>query len=129
MASQVFATSTSKGKQRALVSASEDAILPGTTDKWGELPRAKKTKSQKAAERSTSTGKAWFDMPRRAVKSLSNDEKRELQALRLSNAMDPKRFMRGEAKRENRKLPEYFQVSHSNNATKNIYSLINAFDL
>jgi len=88
-------------------------ILAGTTDKWGEMPRAKLTKSsKKASKQGSDVAKGWFDMPRRSLDSLSNEEKREIQALRLSNAMDPKRFMRGQSKRENKKMPEYFQMGH-----------------
>ena len=36
--------------------------------------------------------------------------RREVQAMRLHGVLDPKRFLRGEAKRERNKLPEFFQV-------------------
>merc|ERR1711939_672006 len=123
--SQVFkaaATSTTrdKGKQRAIsqdgtsISKDDDdgEILPGVTSKWGELPRKPLTKSEKKKRNATSDKKNWFDLPYRSVGSLTNDEKREIQALRLSTVMDPKRFMRGEAKRENKKLPEHFQMGY-----------------
>lgn len=84
--------------------------MPGVVSKWGELPRRKKSKNQKKLEQSKTAGKDWFDMPRRSKESLTNEEKRELQALRLGNVMDPKKFMRGEMKRDNKKLPEFFQV-------------------
>lgn len=102
-----------KGKGRATEKDENDGsdILPGVLSKWGELPRPKQSKAAKAKQRERSAGKGWFDMPRRSATSLSNDEKREIQALRLSNVMDPKRFMRGESKRDNKKLPEFFQVS------------------
>jgi len=85
-------------------------ILPGVRSKWGELPRIKKSKNQRRMEKEKTAGKDWFDMPRRPTASLSNEEKRELQAMRLGNVMDPKKFMRGETKRDNKKLPEFFQV-------------------
>lgn len=106
-----------KGKARAIPSTNgelEDEesgpILPGIRSKWGELPRLKKSKNQKKLEKEKTAGKNWFDMPRRPIASLSNEEKRELQAMRLGNVMDPKKFMRGETKRDNKKLPEFFQV-------------------
>ena len=110
------AKSDAKGKGRATHAEGEDndddgPILPGVKSTWGELPRRKKTPSEKRLEASRTSGKKWFDLPHRPLASLSDAEKRELQALRLSNAMDPKRFMRGEAKRDGKKLPEYFQVS------------------
>ena len=110
------AKSDAKGKGRATHAEGEDndddgPILPGVKSTWGELPRRKKTPSEKRLEASKTSGKKWFDLPHRPLASLSDAEKRELQALRLSNAMDPKRFMRGEAKRDGKKLPEYFQVS------------------
>jgi hypothetical protein len=36
--------------------------------------------------------------------------KREVQAMRLTGALDPKHFQRGEAKRDRGKMPEFFQV-------------------
>ncbi|KAK9898150.1 Fcf2-domain-containing protein [Cystobasidium minutum MCA 4210] len=121
--SQVFQSSSSdikgKGKARAIAptngSLSDEEsgpILPGVVSKWGEMPRAKKSKNQKKLEKSKNAGKDWFDMPRRSKESLTNEEKRELQALRLGNVMDPKKFMRGEMKRDNKKLPEFFQTGY-----------------
>lgn len=138
VASQVFAAgSSSKARQAAPISPTassakaegdikgkgrlayadrndddeDEEILPGVRSKWGEMPRGKVTPKEKKASRTKTAGKGWFDMPRRAATSLTGEEKREIQALRLSNAIDPKRFMRGEAKRDNKKLPEFFQVS------------------
>jgi hypothetical protein len=119
--SQVFGTdsasSSIKGKGRAIPNSNGDLddeesgpILPGVVSKWGELPRVKKSKNQKKKEKEATAGKNWFDLPRRPAASLSNEEKRELQAMRLTNVMDPKKFMRGETKRDNKKLPEFFQV-------------------
>jgi hypothetical protein len=47
-----------------------------------------------------------------AAPEVTPELKREVQALRLHNAMDPKRFMRGEARRDSAKLPEFFQIGH-----------------
>lgn len=117
---QVFTSEKAKGKARAIPSTNgelEDEesgpILPGIRSKWGELPRVKKSKNQKRMEKEKTAGKDWFNMPRRPIASLSNEEKRELQAMRLGNVMDPKKFMRGETKRDNKKLPEFFQVRYS----------------
>lgn len=110
-----------KGKGRAVAEDADpnDGMPPGVKDKWDKLPRAKRTKSQKRLDTVATSGKGWFDMPRRPLASLSDVEKREIQALRLSNAMDPKRFMRGEAKRDNAKIPEYFQMGYVVDSAQN----------
>lgn len=53
-------------------------------------------------------GPKWFDMP---ATPLTPEIKREIQALRLRNALDPKRFYRGSAK-EDKAMPEFFQIGH-----------------
>lgn len=52
-------------------------------------------------------GPKWFNMP---APVLTPELKREVQAMRLRNALDPKRFYKGGAKES--ALPEFFQVGH-----------------
>lgn len=54
-------------------------------------------------------GSKWFDMPAQAPTA---ELRREVQAMRLHGVLDPKRFLRGEAKRDRNKLPEFFQVRY-----------------
>lgn len=53
-------------------------------------------------------GPKWFNMPATAM---TPELKREIQAMRLRNALDPKRFYRSSAK-EDKALPEFFQLGH-----------------
>lgn len=50
-------------------------------------------------------GSKWFDMP---ATPMTPELKRELDAMRLRNSLDPKKFMKGGAKNE--KIGEFFQV-------------------
>lgn len=54
-------------------------------------------------------GPQWFDLP-----APSDDDRprlaRELEALRLRNALDPKRFYRKDAEGSKREIPKYFAV-------------------
>ena len=52
-------------------------------------------------------GPKWFDMP---APVMTPELKREVQAMRLRNALDPKRFYKGGSK--DSQLPEFFQVGH-----------------
>lgn len=102
-------------------------------DRWGQAPLPQLSKKQLKAVRSPlsvtssglgsltlreppstlaqkqphTAGAAWFDMP---ATPMTPQLKRELDALRLSAALDPKRFLRGGAKRD--KVGEFFQVGH-----------------
>jgi hypothetical protein len=55
-------------------------------------------------------GPQWFDLP-----APSDADRprlaRELEALRLRNALDPKRFYRKDAEGSKREMPKYFAVS------------------
>ena len=52
-------------------------------------------------------GPKWFNMPAPVV---TPELKREIQAMRLRNALDPKRFFKQGSK--DSALPEFFQVGH-----------------
>ena len=79
-------------------------------DKSSMLPRKFLSKAAYKATLPDTAGSKWFHMPA-APKEPSIELKREVAALKLSGAIDSKRFLRGEAKRSSGKLPEYFQVS------------------
>ena len=51
-------------------------------------------------------GPKWFNMP---AQVMTPELKREVQAMRLRNALDPKRFYKGGAK-DSKTMPEFFQV-------------------
>ncbi|TNY21577.1 Fcf2 pre-rRNA processing-domain-containing protein [Rhodotorula diobovata] len=76
-------------------------------DRWGQAPLPQLSKKQLKAKQPHTAGAAWFDMP---ATPMTPQLKRELDALRLSAALDPKRFLRGGAKRD--KVGEFFQVGH-----------------
>ncbi|BGP52034.1 dTDP-fucopyranose mutase [Rhodotorula kratochvilovae] len=76
-------------------------------DRWGQAPLPHLSKKQLKAKQPHTAGSAWFDMP---ATPMTADVKRELDALRLSQALDPKRFMRGGAKKD--KVGEFFQIGH-----------------
>lgn len=94
-----------------VASTSKVAAVPRELpqDNFGQLPRKHLSKKQYRATQEKSAGRNWFDMPA-APKEPSEELKREVAALKLGAAIDPKRFLRGEAKRDAGKLPEYFQV-------------------
>ncbi|GAA5839681.1 hypothetical protein JCM9279_005139 [Rhodotorula babjevae] len=76
-------------------------------DRWGQAPLPQLSKKQLKAKQPHTAGAAWFDMP---ATPMTPALKRELDALRLASALDPKRFLRGGAKRD--KVGEFFQVGH-----------------
>ncbi|GAA5894796.1 hypothetical protein JCM8208_006074 [Rhodotorula glutinis] len=76
-------------------------------DRWGRAPLPQLSKKQLKAKQPHTAGAAWFDMP---ATPMTPSLKRELDALRLASALDPKRFLRGGAKRD--KVGEFFQVGH-----------------
>ncbi|GJN94133.1 hypothetical protein Rhopal_007207-T1 [Rhodotorula paludigena] len=100
-ATRVGAAVDVKGKGKAR----EDA--GGKGDKWGQAPLPQLSKKQIRAKQPHTAGAAWFDLP---AQKMTPELKRELDALRLSQALDPKRFMRGGAKKD--KVGEFFQVGH-----------------
>jgi len=89
--------------------AADGPAADSPKDKWGQMPKHRLTKQQKAEGRPKTTGASHFDM---TAPQVTPELKREIQALRLHTAMDPKRFLRGEAKRDSAKLPEFFQIGH-----------------
>lgn len=101
----------------------------------GSLPTDTKKRSKHARTVQTSAGSSWFDMPefgasasrlaalkkqsaadsghskatgRDARLASAEQLRREVQALRLRNALDPKRFYRGSAK--NQAMPKFAQM-------------------
>ncbi|GAA5988892.1 hypothetical protein JCM11641_002113 [Rhodosporidiobolus odoratus] len=96
-----------KGKQRELAGGGEGREGAGRTDRWGQLPVGKLSKNQIRAKQPHTAGPKWFNLP---ATPLTPQLQRELSALRLSNALDPKKFLRGGAQKE--KLSEFFQVGH-----------------
>ncbi|GAA6042151.1 hypothetical protein JCM8097_004986 [Rhodosporidiobolus ruineniae] len=76
-------------------------------DRWGQAPLPKLSKKEIRAKQPHTAGAAWFNMP---ATPMTPELKRDLDALRLANALDPKKFLRGGAKKE--KVGEFFQVGH-----------------
>ncbi|KAK4692255.1 hypothetical protein P7C70_g9170, partial [Phenoliferia sp. Uapishka_3] len=77
-------------------------------EKWGTAPRARLSKKEMKERNPRTAGKNWFNMP---ATELTPEVKREIQAMRLRNALDPKRFYKGGAK-DDKKLPEFFSLGH-----------------
>ncbi|KAB5593706.1 RRNA-processing protein Fcf2 [Ceratobasidium theobromae] len=69
----------------------------------------KLTKRERKEMRLKTAGPQWFDLP-----APSDDDRprlaRELEALRLRNALDPKRFYRKDAEGSKREIPKYFAI-------------------
>ncbi|ORY73587.1 Fcf2 pre-rRNA processing-domain-containing protein [Leucosporidium creatinivorum] len=80
----------------------------GKGDRWGKAPAAQLSKKERKALKLPTAGPKWFNMPATAM---TPELKREIQAMRLRNALDPKRFYRSSAK-EDKALPEFFQLGH-----------------
>ncbi|KAM0789939.1 hypothetical protein ACM66B_006779 [Microbotryomycetes sp. NB124-2] len=79
-----------------------------TGDRWGRAPIQTLSKKQFKARQPKTAGPQWFDMPATEV---TPEVKREIQAMRLRNALDPKRFYKGSSKQD-KKMPEFFQMGH-----------------
>ncbi|GAA6062276.1 hypothetical protein JCM10212_000936 [Sporobolomyces blumeae] len=79
----------------------------GRGEKWGMAPQPRLSKNQLRANKPHTAGSQWFDMP---ATPMTPELKRELDALRLRNALDPKKFMKGGAKKD--KVGEFFQIGH-----------------
>jgi hypothetical protein len=84
--------------------------LPSLPDKFGKMPMRRLSKKAYKKLQPHTAGGDWFEMPA-APADPSPELKREISALKLSGAIDPKRFLRGEARKDAGKLPEFFQVS------------------
>ncbi|KAJ1310058.1 hypothetical protein OPQ81_006810 [Rhizoctonia solani] len=69
----------------------------------------KLTKRERKEIKLTTAGPQWFDLP-----APSDADRprlaRELEALRLRNALDPKRFYRKDAEGSKREMPKYFAI-------------------
>ncbi|GAA5834427.1 hypothetical protein JCM11251_007986 [Rhodosporidiobolus azoricus] len=81
--------------------------VEGREDRFGQLPLPKLSKKEIRAKQPPTAGPQWFNMP---ATPLTTELKRDLSALRLSSALDPKKFMRSGAAKE--KIGEFFQVGH-----------------
>ncbi|BGP35715.1 dTDP-fucopyranose mutase [Rhodotorula toruloides] len=81
------------------------AVIVG--DRWGMAPQPKLSRKQLKANQPRTAGKQWFDLP---AMPMTAELKRELDALRLSNSLDPKKFLRQGAKKD--KVGEFFQIGH-----------------
>ncbi|BGP20394.1 hypothetical protein JCM10213_002294 [Rhodosporidiobolus nylandii] len=79
----------------------------GREDRFGKAPLPKLSKNAIRAKQPHTAGSKWFNMP---ATPMTPELKRDLDALRLSNALDPKKFMRAGAKKE--RVGEFFQVGH-----------------
>ena len=64
----------------------------------------KATKKFKKLEREKTKGDAWYGMPAHEV---TEEVKRDLEVLKMRDALDPKRFYK---KNSSKELPKYFQV-------------------
>ena len=64
----------------------------------------KASKKAKKLEREKTKGDAWYNMPATEV---TDEIKRDLEVLKMRDALDPKRFYKKNASKE---LPKYFQV-------------------
>ncbi|GAA5875226.1 hypothetical protein JCM3774_004175 [Rhodotorula dairenensis] len=91
-----------KGKEREMTGAA-DAV----GDKWGKAPLPRLSKKQIRAKQPHTAGAQWFNLP---ATPMTPEIKREIDALRLSNQLDPKKFLRGGAKKD--KVGEFFQIGH-----------------
>ncbi|KWU45188.1 Fcf2-domain-containing protein [Rhodotorula sp. JG-1b] len=76
-------------------------------DKWGMAPLPRLSKKQIRAKQPHTAGAQWFNLP---ATPMTPEIKREIDALRLSNQLDPKKFLRGGAKKD--KVGEFFQIGH-----------------
>ncbi|GAA5851315.1 hypothetical protein JCM5353_004743 [Sporobolomyces roseus] len=79
----------------------------GQGEKWGVAPVARMSQKAYKARQPHTAGSKWFDMP---ATPMTPELKREIDAMRLRNALDPKKFMKGGAKKE--KIGEFFQIGH-----------------
>ncbi|KAG8741582.1 hypothetical protein FRC10_002655 [Ceratobasidium sp. 414] len=86
-----------KGKGKAELLSDEDEPAKGLT------------KRERKEMKLQTTGPQWFDLP---APSDSDRPRlaRELEALRLRNALDPKRFYRKDAESSKREMPKYFAI-------------------
>ncbi|POY74966.1 hypothetical protein BMF94_1942 [Rhodotorula taiwanensis] len=94
-----------KGKGKSRGDPPGDTTATG--DKWGVAPLPKLSKKQIRAKQPHTAGAQWYHMP---ATPMTPELKREIDALRLSNQLDPKKFLRGGAKRD--KVGEFFQIGH-----------------
>lgn len=92
-------TSTHKGKGKSKAESLSDE----------DDPTKGMTKRERKELKLQTAGPQWFDLP---APSDSDRPRlaRELEALRLRNALDPKRFYRKDAEGSKREMPKYFAI-------------------
>ncbi|GAA6015933.1 hypothetical protein JCM10207_006811 [Rhodosporidiobolus poonsookiae] len=95
------------GKMVRSVEHAEEGKERAKGERWGVAPPPRMSKNALKARAPTTAGPQWFNMP---TTELTPALKREMDALRLSAALDPKRFMRQGAKKD--KVGEVFQIGH-----------------
>ncbi|KAM0749072.1 Fcf2-domain-containing protein [Meredithblackwellia eburnea MCA 4105] len=86
----------------------EDTNVGGKGEKWGKGPTPKLSKKERLARKPRTAGPQWFNMP---ATELTPEVKREIQAMKMRNALDPKRFYKGGAK-DDKSVPEFFSLGH-----------------
>ncbi|KAI0755418.1 Fcf2 pre-rRNA processing-domain-containing protein [Irpex lacteus] len=92
--------------------ASSSAIPNTPAPPPSALPKGKElTKKEKKALRTKTAGKSWYDLPAPSEAELPKLY-REVEALRLHNQLDPKRFYRKDANENKgiKGLPKYFAI-------------------
>jgi len=102
-------SSSARQSTATIAVQSEGSLNKVPMDKWGQLPPKRKTKKEFKATQSHNAGPQWFNMPAQTV---TPELRREVQAMRLHAVLDPKRFLKGEARRERSRMPEFFQLGH-----------------
>ncbi|GAA5888818.1 hypothetical protein JCM16303_003022 [Sporobolomyces ruberrimus] len=100
--SGIMTSSTSRPSATGVTNDSQ-----GRGEKWGMAPVPRLSKKAYKATQPHTAGSKWFDMP---ATPMTPELKREIDAMRLRNSLDPKKFMKGGAKNE--KIGEFFQVGH-----------------
>ena len=89
-----------------------ESVAPGDSKLEIKPKLGKKaTKKLKKLEREKTKGDAWYGMPATEV---TDEVKRDLEVLKMRDALDPKRFYKKNATKE---LPKYFQVINKFRAT------------
>ncbi|CAE6484505.1 unnamed protein product [Rhizoctonia solani] len=99
--------SAAQVKQKSQYKGKERQKGDGLSDEEGT--EKKLTKRERKELKFSTTGPQWFDLP-----APSDADRprlaRELEALRLRNALDPKRFYRKDAEGSKREMPKYFAI-------------------
>lgn len=91
----------------------ESALIPAPAEPAYELTKSgqRLTKREKKEMKNVTAGSNWFDLPAPPASELPRLH-REVEAMRLRNAMDPKRFYRKDESEGKgvKGLPKYFAI-------------------